>query len=221
MPYIAISLRQREEHTCLSTDIICICLELFHGRFTERAFSIYPVKIKTMTCEGSWKRGERGRGERGRGRAQMTQSQRIGQISVLTYRQTHRQKWTDSEFQYYLTVNNLTTGYIQTPGWTYLTEEKPVTFPHMDSWVSVPFPSAHQAMVTTQDVHLDDPSEGDCVKQELELWVTRHFPPDSGLPARPDNLRNGTSFTVSAGNFSIVRPRLMRSTFRTSDFMTV
>ena len=76
-------------------------------------------------------------------------------------------------------LNKLATGYIQTPGWVYLTEEKPIEPPRMDSWVNVSILSAHNALVTMLDVNLVDPSRSGCVEQSLKLWGTLSLPPDS------------------------------------------
>ena len=67
------------------------------------------------------------------------------------------------------------TGYIQTPQWMSITEEKPGTTPvPMDSWLAVSIPSAHQALVSTLDMHLVDHEKdlGYCFYEFVELWMT-------------------------------------------------
>ena len=67
----------------------------------------------------------------------------------------------------------LTTGYVQTPGWTHFTDVQTRTVPFsMDRWINVSVPKAHHAMVTALDVDMIELPKIVCGRDRLELWVS-------------------------------------------------
>ena len=68
----------------------------------------------------------------------------------------------------------MTTGYVQSRGWRYFTEEaKPSHLSELlDDWISIPLPLGHWAMVTLRDNRLGGPGACSLGYARLQMWVS-------------------------------------------------